>query len=107
MLLIGSNEIGGGFVRRPFTDGTRRRIAGEKLTAAEIKAFGNHTAMIRTGMIAVYPPVPAASTTAVRAPRHVVSAGSGRFDVFEGRKVNKAPLIKEEAEALAAAGNGH
>ena len=62
MLMVGSNEIGGGFVRRPFTDGARRRLIGERLTAAEIKAFKNHQSMIRVGYITVYPPASPANT---------------------------------------------
>jgi hypothetical protein len=100
MLLVGSNEIGGGYVRTAFSDAVRRYKPGEALTADKIKSFHNHRRMIEIGKIAVYPPAQNASAPIEQ--RHVVSAGFGRFDVFEGRKVNDRPLTKDEAEALAA-----
>jgi hypothetical protein len=106
MLMIGSNEIGGGFVRLAFTDGTRRRMPGEALSAAEIKSFHNYRRMIEIGKIAVYPPSGARTTTANDAKaaneRHVVSLGFGRYDVIEGRKLTDKSLTKDEAEMLAA-----
>jgi hypothetical protein len=101
MLLIGSNEIGGGYVRLAFTDSERRYKPGQPLTAAQIKAFHNHRRMIDIGKIAVYPPAPSAGL----ADRHIVSIGFGRFDVIEGRKLNNKRLTKDEAEALAALKN--
>jgi hypothetical protein len=103
MLMIGSNEIGGGYVRLSFSDTFRRYKMGEHLTADQIKSFHNHRRMIDIGKIAVYPPGPSASE--VKRERHVVSAGFGRFDVFEGRKINDKALTKDEAEALAAPRN--
>lgn len=101
MLMIGSNEIGGGYVRLAFSDATRRYKVGEALTAAQIKSFHNHRRMIDIGKIAVYPPAPAA-VVMKHHPRHVVGTGFGRFDVIEGLKLNDKPLTKEEAEELAA-----
>ena len=97
MLMLGSNEIGGGYVRLGFTDATRRYKMGEQLTAAQIKSFHNHRRMIDIGKIAVYPPAPAGKSE-----RHVVSTGFGRFDVIEGHKLNDRALTKDEAEELAA-----
>jgi hypothetical protein len=96
MLMVGSNEIGGGFVRLGFTEGSRYRRVGEPLTSAEIKSFHNYRRMIAIGKIAVYPP-----SAAHLHERHVVSAGFGRFDVFEGKKLSDKALSKEEAEELA------
>jgi hypothetical protein len=103
MLMIGSNDIGGGYVRLAFTDSARRYNPGEALTAAKIKSFHNHRRLIDVGKIAVYPPAPA--TAQLPPPRHIVSTGFGRFDVIEGRKLNDKPLTKEEADKLAAEKN--
>jgi hypothetical protein len=105
MLMIGSNEIGGGYVRLAFTDSERLYKVGEPLTAAKIKSFHNHKRMIDIGKIAVYPPCPTTAPALAPSERHVVSAGFGRFDVFEGRKLNDKSLTKDEADKLAARRN--
>jgi hypothetical protein len=106
MLMIGSNEIGGGYVRLKFTDHERSYKMGEPLTAEKIKSFHNYRRLIDVGMIAVYPPPHKSTLNGIEtAPvavseRHIVSAGFGRFDVYEGRKLNQKSLSKEDAEKL-------
>ena len=106
MLMIGSNEIGGGYVRLKFTDHSRTYKMGEPLTAEKIKSFHNYKRLIGVGHIAVYPPAPKATlnghdnSPAALYDRHIVSAGFGRFDVYEGRKLNQKSLTKEDAEKL-------
>lgn len=104
--MIGSNEIGGGFVRLRFMDGTTTMKPGTPLTAEQIKSWPNGRRLIQTGHIAVYPPSLASHESAARGivshERHVVSRGFGHWDVIEGRKVNDHALTKDEAEALAA-----
>lgn len=95
--MIGSREIGGGYVRIRFSrlrDGLLESLApGTPLTAAEIEAMANGRRLINTEHIAVYPPLPPGE-------RHVVARGS-KFDVIEGRKLNDRPMTKDEAEELA------
>ena len=106
MLMIGSNEIGGGYVRLKFTDSERSYKMGEPLTAEKIKSFHNYRRLIDVGMIAVYPPPHKGTLNgngniqAAISERHIVSAGFGRFDVYEGRKLNQKSLTKEDAEKL-------
>jgi hypothetical protein len=107
MLMIGSNEIGGGYVRLGFKDSSRHYKMGEPLTAEKIKSFHNYRRLIDVGMIAVYPPPPKGTLSGINvlpvavSDRHIVSAGFGRFDVYEGRKLNDKALTKDEAEKLA------
>ena len=98
--MIGSKEIGGGLVRRPFrVDGEMLPI-NTRLTPEQIEAWPNRRALINNGSIAVFPPDPAAANGA----RHIVHNGGGRFDVIAGHKLNDSPLTREQAEELAAAG---
>jgi len=96
------NEIGGGFVARPFFKGKEYLANGTPLTADEIKSFGNHKRLVAAGFIKVYPPH--GETAPVSEVRHVVHCGGGNFDVIAGRKLNDKPLTKDEAHALARAG---
>jgi hypothetical protein len=97
MLLVGQKEFGGGFVRVSFTVNEERLKVGTPLSADAIRSFGNYPRLIETGHIAVYPPSP----SGVGGERHVLHKGRGEFDVIEGRKLNDAPLSKDEAYALA------
>lgn len=98
--MIGSNDIGGAFVRLGFTDSAGRFLrAGTRLSAAEVNAMKNHKALVRIGKIAVFPPSGDAPATAGE--RHIVHNGGGRFDVIAGRRLNDKPLTKDEAEELA------
>lgn len=104
--LIGSDEIGGAFVRIGFfgADGKWLRPRS-RLSAKEVLAMGNRRALVNSGRLAIFPPSdiegePADAAKAVE--RHVVSKGFGKFSVIEGRVLNDEPMTKEEAEALAA-----
>ena len=97
--MIGSNAIGGGFVRISFTDGTERLKPGTPLTAEKIKSWHNHQRLISNDMIAVYPP--SGPSADLPKERHIISRGYGHYDVIEGRKLNDKVLTKAEAEALA------
>jgi hypothetical protein len=102
MLMIGSSEIGGGFVRLQFKDSERTYKMGEPLSAEKIKSFHNYKRMIDIGKIAVYPPAPPTIDNAGPRERFVMHTGFGHYDVVEGRKLNENSLTKEEAEKLAA-----
>jgi hypothetical protein len=95
--MIGSKEIGGGFVRRSFTNNGAFLKKGDELTPAQIDAMHNRRALISNEMIAVYPPGGAAAI----GERHIVHNGGGRFDVIAGQRLNDRPLSKDEAEELA------
>jgi hypothetical protein len=101
MLLIGSTEIGGGFVRKAFSIGAERQPAGAPLTAEQIGALANRRALISKGFIAVYPKAGEASAP-LTGQRYVVHTGGGRYDVIAGAKLNESALTKTEAEELAA-----
>ena len=101
-MVIPWNEIGGGVVAIPFTLSDGRRLAGgARLSAAEVKALGNHRTLIRNEYIKVYPPH---GETAAAETRHAVHVGGGSFDVIVGRKLNDKPLTKDEALALVRSG---
>lgn len=93
-----AQEIGGGIVRRGFTMGAERVRSGRELTKEELLSMppANRNALVEKKYIELYPERPAAPGQ-----RHVVSAGFGRFDVIEGRKLNASPMTKEEANKLA------
>ena len=97
-VLIGVNDIGGGFVRRLFVANGATMKVGTPLSSEKIKSFKNWHMLVKTGTIAVYPPAPASGV------RHVVHNGGGRFDVIVGHKLNDLPLTREQAEELAASG---
>ncbi|MGH6821930.1 MAG: hypothetical protein ACREC4_00310 [Methylocella sp.] len=59
----------------------------------------NYRSMIENRILEVWPDI--GSTTPIDGERYVVSLGFGRFAVIEGRKLNDAPLTKEQAAALA------
>lgn len=99
MLMIGSNELGGGFVRTAFTDSGERLKPGTPLSAEKINAWPNKRTLIERGMIAVYPP--SGATGGKDGERHIAHRGGGQYDVFVGHKLNERPLTKDEAEELA------
>jgi len=102
--MIGSKEIGGGYVRLAFWDRSQDPPqylkAGTHLSAERISAMANGHNLIRTEHLAVYPPLPKSGRGAAME-RHIVHLGRGQFDVIEGHKMNDKPLTKEEAEDLA------
>ncbi len=98
--MIGSNEIGGAFVRRSFTVGGERLAVNTRLSAEQVNAWPNRRALISRGYLAVFPP----DNAAARGDRHIVHNGGGRFDVIVGHKLNDSPLTREQAEELAASG---
>lgn len=97
-------QAGGAYVRRRFIFGERDMIAGDQLTAEEVVSIprANLMALINTGKIELWPGAPDGAQTFV-AERFACNRGFGKWDVIEGRKLNDAPLTKDEAEALAAA----
>lgn len=103
-MIIRTQDIGGGYVRRRFSRGTEAMTPGQQLTREEILAFphANRQSLVDNGYVDIYPP----SAEQLAAPRQRFVAGGsfGRFDVYEGRKLNDAPLSKAEALALAALG---
>lgn len=105
--------LGGAFVRRSFMKGDVRQNPGETLTTEQLMSIPktNRRALIEQGFLETWPAVP---DSAARAPasttepvkggvRHIVSRGN-KFDVIEGTKLNDKPLSREDAAALAAAG---
>ncbi len=99
-MIVRDENIGGAFVRRTFTMVGGPVPVGKQLSRAEVLAIPslNRQALIDGGKLDIYPPAAGAHE------RHVVSAGFGKFHVYEGRRVNTDPLSKEQAEALAAEG---
>lgn len=102
------NEIGGAVVLQSIRtdDGTGQmvqRMRGYRLSAEAVlkMPISNRNAMVSKKIIELFPKAPDSAARAAQGERHVVSAGFGRFDVIEGRKLNQASLSKEEAQALA------
>lgn len=106
MLALRDQDIGGGVVTRAFRRGTEYVRQGTRLSREDVLAIprANRNSLIDNGLISVYPTAAAATPADARPlARLVVSRGFGNFDVIEGRKLNDAPLSKEDAEELAAA----
>lgn len=95
MLAIREAEIGGAVVRRGFTFGDDRLLAGHRLSREAILAAVNLRQLIEHEYVRVVP------RTDGDGERHIVRVGRDQFDVIEGRKLNNAPLSKEAAEELA------
>ena len=93
-----SVDIGGGIVRRAFEMEGKKIPAGTTLTGDAIRAMRNHKTMIEGGRLDVWPRGGSAEPGTL----FVVHQGRGKYDVIEGRKLNSAPLTKDEAAALAA-----
>lgn len=101
MLYLHPDQIGGGRAVRRFSG----HIAGDLLSAAELRGMKNLRALIKANMVAVWPKPPEGEPPE----RLVVRAGPaspGLFHVFEGRRLNDAPLSREQADALAQAAGG-
>jgi hypothetical protein len=101
-MLIRPEAIGGGIVRRTFTNGDRRMKSGDRMTSAEVRALpaASRQALIDSHFLDVYPPVPGEEP----AERHVVRTpgfASKTYDVIAGSRIASG-LTKEQAEALAA-----
>lgn len=96
MGIVRMENVGGAVVKRPFKLGEDYVKAGANLDAAAINAIPkvNRNALVDRGYIDLYPQPPGTQ-------RHVVSAGFGRFNVIEGRKLNADALTRDEAIALA------
>ena len=100
-LPIGRNNIDGAEVRRTFRMGDRVLRNGDILTSEEVRSIRpmNLTSLIERGHIYVWPKGGRAdASTTVRYP---VAKGFGKYDVYEGRKLNDEPLTREEAYNLA------
>lgn len=98
-MIIRDQDIGGGKVLRYFNNGPEAMRPGRDLTRDEILAWpkANRSALIENGQISIYPPA------AVKGERFIVSAGFGKYNVFQGSKLTAEPLAtKEEALALVA-----
>lgn len=108
--MLADEQIGGGTVRRTFKFGDTQVFAGHPLTAEQIIGIprANRRALVEKTFIDIYPKPPTDLAPAHELPRdgerHVVSSGFGKFDVIEGRKLNSAPLTKDEAMTLAGKG---
>lgn len=107
MIPIPASQIGGARVQRAFMFGDRRLTNGDTLTGDEVRSIrpANRSALIEKGY---FVPWPIEAMTAGQAQggepldRFVRPLGFGRgYDVIEGRKINDAPLTKEEAHVLA------
>jgi hypothetical protein len=105
------DHIAGGRVTRTFRMNGKQLFAGHMLTREELLRMPaqNRNAMVENGYMTVWPKEAVASEPAA-SERHVSHSGFGKYDVIEGRKLNDAPLTREEAHALAGlpppAGNG-
>jgi hypothetical protein len=102
MFQMRADQIGGAIVRRSFSSGGTRLVAGTKLTAEQVLAFPttNRNALADKRYIDLFPASGDAPTTG-SSERFVVSAGFGRFHVIQGKKLNDEPLDREQAYALA------
>lgn len=102
MTLIRDEHIGGGTVTRGFTSNGEWVRPGTRLTREELLKLPrtNLQALVDTDKVHLFPPAPGQIDG--MGEMHLVSRGFGKFDVFQGRRVNEEPLSKEEAEALMA-----
>lgn len=103
------DAAGGAYVRRRFEMADRQLVAGDTLSAEELRAIPrvNLDALINTGMLEVYPAAPAAGSASAGAKggqRFPVHIGGGRYLVIEGSQLTPEPISRDEAEALVAAG---
>jgi hypothetical protein len=96
---IVEQDIGGARVRRTFTNGDRHMKAGEQIGREALLALprANRRALADAGYIEVYPRAPQAEP----GERIVVGVGKDKYNVIEGRVINKTPLSRSEAEELA------
>lgn len=97
-------DIGGGRVMRGFRRGDEWVRAGTPMTGAELRAMPitNLRCMVEGHVIEVWPrDLSGLPPDVDQVQRHVVSAGFGKFHVYEGTRLTEQPLTKAEAEALA------
>jgi hypothetical protein len=94
--------IGGGVVQQTFRMGEKHLYAGAKLTREQIVRMPaqNRNSLIETGRIMVWPRDATAAQDA-ESQCFVAPLGFGRYNVIQGRKLNDAPLNREEAHRLA------
>ena len=107
MIGMRDGEIGGGFVRRLFTNDGQALKAGTHLSRDQLLAMSinNRRALIRSGAIDIYPPAPAGGAPAAsQVERFMLHIGGGRYEVIAGVKLSSEPLTKDEAQALVNAG---
>lgn len=103
MIEIFDQDIGGARVRRTFTNGIQHLKAGDQLSRDDILGMprANRRALADSGYIEVYPRAPAGEPTE----RIVIGVGKidgkDKYNVIEGRVINKTPLSINEAEKLA------
>lgn len=100
-------ELTGGVVRRSFNMGERRMLAGQHLSAEELRAMptGNRNALIENRFIEVARDLGPADDR----PRERVvmelpgTTAAKRFYVVEGVRINKKLMSADEAQTLATA----
>ena len=100
------DRLGGAQVFRPAHIGGKVRRVGDILSADELRAIPrqNLRALMDQRFIVAWPvgATPATEHVTSKGDVFVVNRpGTSRFDVIVGRKVNAAPLTKNEAEELA------
>jgi len=96
MLHIADADIGGGYVRRTFTNSGRQMKRGDELTRNDVLAIplANRKALIEGVFIEVYPLSPGGGE------KFLVGVGNNEYNVIQGRVINTAPLPRKEAEKL-------
>jgi hypothetical protein len=94
---VPADLVGGAYVQLPIRVGGCYLGRGVHLSRDEVLGMRNWDALQRSRNIRVYPRSPVTSV----GQRHIVHLGRGQYDVIEGRKLNAAPVSKEEAEELA------
>src|SRR6266566_2964134 len=93
-------DIGGAQVLRTFVFGDRRMFAGLKLAADELAKIptNNRNALIDAKYIHVWPrDVVSGGLPDEHKECHVVARGFGKYDVVQGKRLNKAALTREQA----------
>lgn len=99
MIPIRDEQIGGAVVRRRINRGDATPLfPGAHLSREEVLAMptANRQALVRAEHLWLEPKVVDSVGE-----RHIVHLGRGQYDVIEGKKLNAAPLSKDEAEDLA------
>lgn len=103
-------QIGGAYVRRPFTMGGKVFDTKSKpLSRDELLAIprSNRRALIDQGKLELFPASPGMASTATATEKFAIHRGGGAWDVIEGVRLNKDALTKEEAVALAGTSPGN
>lgn len=94
-MIVKEQNIGGALVLRGFTTGGTYMRPGTKLERDQLLTMhvNNRQSLIDNGFIDIYPPLHGIDL-------HMVSRGFGKYDVYQGIKLNIDPLTREQAEAL-------